>query len=411
MGWVTREPGLKSSKFNILFIIFNQVGKGTYWRAFYLARALVRNGHKVSLMAVSQTGRLRLQQRMVDGVQLIETPDLLPGTLRSGWDIWNILSRILWVGQKKFDIVHGFETRPVVIFPSLIAKRRGAVLFLDWCDWFGKGGSVEERTNPLVRAILRPIETFFENNFRVRADGTTAINNFLKKRAIGLGVRPESILLLRNGSNTSLPLIDSLEARRLVQLSEEGPFIGFVGRAYMRDAVFMAKAFEKVRQAIATTKLLLVGYFNRDIEVLVRDPSAIIRTGTVKSKQLYLYLSACDLCWLPLTDSGANRGRWPIKINDYIAVGRPIIATDVGDLQEFITENQLGLVASPEPSSFADQTVTLLQDPELRNALGMNARQAATTTFSWNRLVDELEIFYTQVLVNRHNETAPLPDL
>ena len=111
------------------------------------------------------------------------------------------MKRIAWLGREDFDLVHAFEGRPVVLFPALFEKKRGAKLIMDWCDWFGRGGSVEERPQPLVRWLLRPIETHFEEAYRHRADGTTVINAFLKEKAIGLGVDPATILLIQNGSD------------------------------------------------------------------------------------------------------------------------------------------------------------------------------------------------------------------
>ncbi len=394
--WLNDEARL--SVLRILMIVFNQTGAGTYWRAFQFGRSLAQRGHAVTLMATSPAARMHLHKQELDGIQLVETPDLLSGSLRSGWDAWNTLQRILWLRNKSFDIVHAFECRPVVIFPALAAQRHGAKLLLDWADWFGRGGSVEERPNPFVRTILRPVETYFENHYRSHSDGTTVINLFLRERAIQLGVNPETILLLRNGSDTSVPLTEQSAARKLLGLPQGKPLIGFVGRTYLQDAKFMARAFDLLIDTVPNAKLLLVGYFNRDIEGLTKTPSSIIRTGPVKSGQLHQYLSACDLCWLPLTDTGANRGRWPLKLNNYMSAGRPIIATDVGDLRQVISQYNLGVVTPPDPSSFSVQTAALLSDAELRQSLGQAAREAAEGIFSWARLTDELETFYRRVL-------------
>jgi glycosyltransferase involved in cell wall biosynthesis len=375
-------------------LLYNHTNRGTYWRALGFARALVRRGHNVTILCTSPHARLRRAQGVVDGVRLVEFPDLLPGSLRSGWDLWNTLTRLAWLRGKNFDLVHAFETRPVVIFPALAVKRRGARLFLDWCDWFGKGGSVEERPNPLMRAILRPVETFFENHYRTRADGTTVINSFLRQRAISLGVKAEDIRLIRNGADTTIPVINCRSARQALGLPTEGPWIGFVGSTYTRDAQFMAAAFDHVLAAVPQARLILAGYFNRSIEAWVQNPSAIIRSGVVKYHDLYTYLAACDVCWLPLCDSGANRGRWPYKLTDYITVARPTISTAVGDLAEVIPQYGLGLVTPVDVERFAEETLSLLRDEVRAQAIGQTARRAAEEVFDWDKLTEELEAFY-----------------
>ena len=59
---------------------------------------------------------------------------------------------------------------------------------------------MEERANPWVRTVLRPVESFFEERFRPQADGTTVINSFLRQKAIDLGVQENRILVLPNGA-------------------------------------------------------------------------------------------------------------------------------------------------------------------------------------------------------------------
>jgi glycosyltransferase involved in cell wall biosynthesis len=380
---------------NLLMLVFNQTGRGTYWRALGFARELVQRGHFVTLVSTSPGVRSRISERQVDGVCLVEMPGAFPSSLRFGWDPWDAFQRLSWLREKKFDLVHAFETRPVCIWPALQAHRNGARLFFDWCDWFGRGGSVEERPNPFVRNLIRPFETYFEDHFRTFAEGTTVINSFLRQRAIKLGVKPASIRLIRNGSDCSFRPLDHRDARRYLGLPETAPLVGFVGGMFNRDAKFMAAAFNYLSRLIPDLKLVLVGYFNRPIEKLVENPSAIIRSGPVESAKVYTFLSACDVGWLPFENSGANRGRWPFKLNDYMTVARPVISTSVGDLAEFIPAYRLGLATAVDPLKFAQETALLLTDKERARTLGKNARKAAQEVFSWQKMTDELEAFYT----------------
>jgi glycosyltransferase involved in cell wall biosynthesis len=386
-------------------LLFGPAGKGTYWRALYLARGLARRGHTLTVLATSPTRHLRLETRTDSqtGVTFVEAPDMLWGPLRSGWDPWNVISRIRWARGQEFDLVHAFESRPASIFPALYWQRwRGVRLVLDWCDWFGRGGSVEERPNLLLRTALRPVETFFEDKFRTLADGTTVINSLLNHRAIELGVAPGTILRLPNGCNVDeLHPIPRAKARRALNWPEDALIIGYIGAIFQRDAVLMAQAFDQVHQAEPKARLLLVGYCNAAVEELVAAPDSVWRTGRIPYEKVNRYLAACDVCWLPMRDSGANRGRYPLKLNDYMAAGRPTVATSVGDVATLFTEEAIGLLAADKPEPFAVQTLRLLQDHDLRLALGQRARQVAETRFSWTRLTDELEMFYKQVVAHK----------
>ncbi len=384
----------------ILLIVLNQTGQGTYFRAYQAGCQLAQRGHQVTLMSTSRRRRLGIQVQHKDGMRLVETPDLFSGPLRSGWDPWNTLNRIGWLWRQKFDLVHAFEARPTVLFPALFARRHNdAPLVMDWCDWFGRGGSVEERPSRLVRSILRPVETFFEERFRTRADGTTVICSLLRDKAIALGVDPASILSFPNGSNTErLKPIPQAAARQQAGLQPQAFILGYLGRIFQRDAELMARAFDQVHAQISEARLLVAGDCPVDFRELVQDPSAVIQTGRLDDEQLNTYLASCDVFWLPMSDSNANRGRLPLKLTDYLAVGRPVVATAVGDVPEIFQEGSIGLLSPAEPEAFAAATLRLYQGEQLRQNMGRQARRLAEERFDWAILTSQLESYYHSLI-------------
>jgi glycosyltransferase involved in cell wall biosynthesis len=387
---------------NILLICFGVTGKGTYWRALELARGLAKSGHTVTVMSTSCNQRRRFITKADKqaGVILVETPDWMAGPLRSGWDPYNAWVRTRWGRDQKFDLVHAFEARPTVIAPALAWQRRGAKLVMDWCDWFGKGGSVEERSSPIVRALLRPVETYFEEHFRTRAHGTTVINSILRQRAIELGVPAQSIFHLPNGSDVDmLRPVPQDEARRQLGWPLDVPVIGYIGAIFQRDALLMAQAFDQIRRREPLVRLLLAGYCNIEIERLMSAPEAVIRSGRIAYEQVRVYLSACDMCWLPLANSGANRGRFPLKLNDYMAVGKAVVTTAVGDVPALVKRGEFGIVCDDDPAALADSVVTLLGARAEREAMGRRGRDLAEREFRWEQIANRLAEFYRQVLL------------
>ena len=110
------------------------------------------------------------------------------------------------------------------------------------------------------------------------------------------------------------------------------------------------------------------------------------------------YLAACDLGWLPLRNSGANRGRFPLKLTDFLAAGRAIVATDVGDLGALLRRLPVGRVVPDQPEPLAQAVLALLADERERERLGRNARHLAETEFAWPMMAEQLEQFYAKVL-------------
>lgn len=374
----------------ILYIVFNRTGEGTFWRAFHLGRVLATRGHSVELLCNSPHSRLRTTTFVRENVRIIETPDLFPRLYLSGWDPWNVLKRLAFTNSEKYDLVHAFESRPGVLFPALMQERRGAAMFMDWADWFGKGGSVEERSNKFIRSILRPLETYFENHFRGVPIGTTVINQTLYERIISMGIPPTRVKLLPNGCDTRLKPIEKNEARERLGIETEHPIIGYVGRAFERDARLMAESFNRLTHQLKSARLLLIGNFNRPILNWLDDPKSILASGRVSVPELHTYISACDVCWLPLVDSNANRGRQPMKLNDYLTAGRPVVSTPVGDIGKLIVDKDIGSVSHQDPGSFATTTLQLLENPGRARQLGQAARDLAENELDWEFISQEL---------------------
>jgi glycosyltransferase involved in cell wall biosynthesis len=381
----------------LLMPLYNRVGKGTYWRALGFAEALSRQGYEVTLLAVAANRKRGFVEREVNGVKLVETPDLLPS---SGYDLWDALNRIAWVKRRPFDLIHAFETRPVNIFPALYGRKRYNIpLLTDWCDWFGRGGSVEQRSNWLLRTILRPIETFFEERFRPGAAGTTVINNILRQKALALGIPAERLLLLPNGANVNDIRPQPKErVRAKLGLPADAIILGYTGTLFAEDARLMAAAFDAIQAKLPQARLLLIGYTNFPVEEMVKVKAAVQRTGPVNYEQLADYVAACDAGWLPLADNAANRGRFPMKAHDFMAAGRPLIVTDVGDLGPFVQQWQIGYTAEAAAAPLAETVLTAVAQPDILRQQGEQARRVAEEQFAWPIVAAKLDQFYRQFL-------------
>ncbi|GAB4430970.1 MAG: hypothetical protein OHK0015_16810 [Chloroflexi bacterium OHK40] len=380
-------------------LVFNLPERGTYFRAYHFARDLARRGHHCTLIytAPHERRRFRVRYEQSGRLALVAAPDALHGSLRSGWDPWAALARALWLRGSRFDLIHAFECRPTVIGPALVATRTtGTPLVIDWCDWFGRGGSVEERPPGLARAALRPVETYFEERFRTCADATTVINHTLRQKAEKLGVLPESISLIPNGCEApdAAELTPGEAARTALGLPADAPIIGYAGAIFARDARLMATAFDRVHAARPDARLLVLGYTNIAIEKLVTDSSAVLRSGPLSAADLRLGLRACDLGWVPLCDTGANRGRWPLKISSYMELGLPIVTTNIGDLGAFFARYPAGVATAPTPEALAEATLALLADRPRREELGDTGYRLAAGELSWARLTDRVEAVY-----------------
>jgi len=121
----------------------------------------------------------------------------------------------------KTNVLHMFDALlPQNVISFLLSKIRPRkirpLVFVDWDDWWGRGGTLDAFHNELGSLIIRFL-IFMEEKIPLYGDAVTITNETLKKRAISVGVKPEKIFILLNGTNiVSDNHIETQTARKLV---------------------------------------------------------------------------------------------------------------------------------------------------------------------------------------------------
>jgi glycosyltransferase involved in cell wall biosynthesis len=116
--------------------------------------------------------------------------------------------------------------------------------------------------------------------------------------------------------------------------------------------------------------------------------------GFVPNSELPLYLAACDVLLLPNQrkvsgSGGGDIARWmsPMKLFEYMACGRLIIASDLPVLREVLSE-QNALLCDPEDLDAWEQGLErAVEDKAWRQRLGQQALRDARR-YAWTRRVD-----------------------
>lgn len=384
----------------LLFLNHNIARRGgTFYRAYNMGRYLARRGHSVTLLTISANKYWGIEREVSEGVEIIHTPDLLPGLGRSGWDIWDTLWRVGYLFNKPFDIIHAFDSRPVVILPALLSRKiNGGKLVLDWADWWGRGGTQAERTGLLMH-LIDPLETFFEEAFRTRADGTTVISQALYERAMALGVLPEFARILKQGCDLEGAVVsDRREARERLGLSQDQPIAICVGALMPSDAVLFFDSLRILFKAIPLCHVFMIGKHGTQIPDDLKHSGQLTETGFVPEATLQDYVSACDVALIPMADTLASRARWPSRANPFLAAGRAIIISRVGDLPHLLEKEQAALVVGHDPVEVAHGCLRLFEDTSLRMQIENSARRVAGQFLAWPIIVNELESFYFQLI-------------
>jgi len=117
-------------------------------------------------------------------------------------------------------------------------------------------------------------------------------------------------------------------------------------------------------------------------DLAVGSKAQIRFLGAVPHAELPQYFSEADIFVLPSLVEGH-----PKVIIEAMAAGLPIVASDVRGINTLLEHGRTGFLVSPNAQAIRAGIENLLNDPEKRNMLGMNARREAEQEFSFEKIV------------------------
>jgi glycosyltransferase involved in cell wall biosynthesis len=112
-------------------------------------------------------------------------------------------------------------------------------------------------------------------------------------------------------------------------------------------------------------------------------------------------IAGADICVAPLglNDRNVTQGACPIKVLEYMAAARPLLASNMPIVRELVREDMDGLLFSPnDPEDLARQAIALLNDFELSKRLAQSASERALTKFTWHESQKKLGKVYEKLL-------------
>jgi glycosyltransferase involved in cell wall biosynthesis len=111
-------------------------------------------------------------------------------------------------------------------------------------------------------------------------------------------------------------------------------------------------------------------------------------------------ISESDICLAPLglNDRNVTQGACPIKVLEYMASSRPLVASNMPIVRELVREDVDALLFSPnDPEDLARKVLTLLQDYDLSKRLADSATERALTKFTWHAAQKKLVKVYEKL--------------
>lgn len=225
------------------------------------------------------------------------------------------------------------------------------------------------------------------------ADALVAVSEELKRWLLGEGVSPGHIRVLPNGVDADrfrAGLRERDAVRRRLGL-EGRPVVGFVGtlKAWHGTETLL-RAVARLHRRGGRQHLLIVGDGpeRQELEELAaREGIAelVTFTGAIPHNQAPGYIAAMDVAVAPYAHA-AGFYFSPLKLYEYMATARPVVAAGVGQILSLLTHGETGLLYPPgDVESLADAIGCLLADPALAAQLGASGQRHVRSHHTWER--------------------------
>jgi glycosyltransferase involved in cell wall biosynthesis len=264
-----------------------------------------------------------------------------------------------------------------------------------------------EMNAPLAEEALRfrgltvaPLAHALERQVLLGTDLVLPVSRSLEGYCRSLGVPGERIAVVPNGVDLArfTPVGAGEAVRARLSLAADDRVVGLVsGLRPWHGGLDLARAFVNVAAADPRARLLVVGEGpERDlmVDLLARagcaDRARFV--GTVAHDEVPAYLEAMDVAVAPYRPA-AGFYFSPLKIYEYMAIGRAIVAACLGQIEEVIEDGVSGRLTTPgDLPALSRAILALLADDGLRQKLGTAARRAAEERHAWSRAATRVEL-------------------
>lgn len=283
------------------------------------------------------------------------------------------------IKEFKPDIIVGFGIINTYL-ASRIAKKKGIPFIYYWIDVLHR--LIPEKG---FQALGKRLEIVtIQNSTKI-----LTINHKLEEYVWSLGATNTNVI----GAGIDLekfdPNLKGTSIRHQYNIKEDDKVLFFMGFLY-HFAGLKEVALEFAKNKYKNLKLLIVGDGDAysDLQNIVEEhdlKDKVILTGIKPYNEIPEFLAASDICILPsYPDEEIMQDIVPIKIYEYMAMGKPIITTYLpGVMKEFGDDNGISYVMKPADVLEKVFSIDIMDE-------GRKARSFAEDN-DWNKITDEFE--------------------
>lgn len=304
------------------------------------------------------------------------------------YGLWDVL---LWwklykdMEANKYNIIHthGFKAD---LWGAVVGRLAGVPTIISTVH-----NQEQYLNNPIIRLLEKWIIAPIDDTIIVVSGG---VKRFLIKTS---GIPEKKIKKVYYGINPVDIKIDAeQDIREELCIDKDVPLIGCIGRLVKQKGhIYLIQAARKVLEKFPKVKFLIIGKgkLEKNLKKLAQNSnlnSNIIFTGF--RKDVYSIIDKLSLVVMPSLWEGFG-----LIFLEAMAMGKPIVATDVGGIPEVIENKETGiLVSARNPEALAEAIICLLKDNSLAKRMGERGKVILKECFQSSKMAEEIERIYNK---------------
>lgn len=383
-------------RYNALQLIGSFHQGGSERQAVQLTRLLLESGRcNVFVATLDRSGVLLAD---VDRFGLTEIPEF---RLNSFYDLdtgRQVRQFARYLRKHEIDVVHAHDFYTNIFGMAAAALARVPV-------------RIASRRESAVRP---PMQRFVERSAYRTAHAVVANCEEVRQQLVREGVPARKVRTIYNGldpARVQAPQVERKEILRSLNLPEPARFVTIMAnmRAHVRhpepvclkDHPTFLRAAQRVHEKVPDAAFIIAGEgeLKEATQELAANLGIADRTFFIgRCENIGAVLAISDVCVLSSRAEGFSNA-----ILEYMAAGKPVVATKVGGASEAIVDGETGyLVAAGDDRCMADHIVSLLSEPEKSRSMGERGRGVVNEKFSFLKQLQNVESLYTELLKLRN---------
>ena len=224
-----------------------------------------------------------------------------------------------------------------------------------------------------------------------QADAVIVVSSELRKHVISQGVKPGRIHVLPNGVNPSLfcPGQPDPTLRRKLKFGD-GPVLGFIGGLRPWHGVeVLPELLARLSKRHPGVRLVIAGdgQLRGELERGFRQRGLVkqvVFTNALLHEEVPAVIRQFDIALAPYPKPDHDFYFSPLKLFEYMACGVPVVAADLGQISEVVTDGKTGLLyPAGNLSALAAGCEQLLGDAQLRAKIGGASAELVHRKYTW----------------------------